>query len=833
MHSHTIYLFKIVCRCCMLFAGLGLAGHVSAEPFIVEDGQPQAAIVIAGEPTRMQKLAAEELQKYVKKISGAELPIGKAPSDELPVTIYVGESEFTRKLGLQTDDLDSGAYRIKSGNNWLVLMGKDTNYFMDLPGDAGPEYMSRNSDKNRAVEAWNKENGPKWSYAADNYWYYNSELDVWTTDEHGSLNAVNDFLRSLGVRWYMPGKFGEICPEMKNINLPKIDEKVSSEWKSREMIFWRNRPHQTSPEHVLWQLRLGMHIDTKVWGIHGTAQLLRPEWVKENHPEFYALYGTERALKQKNEKACYSSEGLFQSAVGFSKMMFDKYNKNVVTLTPTDAFMAICQCEKCRGKDTPERGLHGVLSDYVWDFMNRVAAEVAKTHPDKYIRCHAYNSYREAPLKIDTFHPNLKVSICRSRNSFHDPEVKEKYRTIQDAFISKLTSQKIALFEYYSSRDGVPRYYPHILAEDMQDLAGNIEGTYIEVSGGETFQSEKMPDPTMATRHLHLWLTGRLWFSPDPAGLWWTDVENVDDLLNEYYINFYGPAAKEMKAFVNYNEKYWPLSRSKVEVIDKIFELINTAHKAAGSEGIYADRIQLVIDYIEPLKVIREQLKVGRDGNPVAVFAETEEKNMKLDGRLDEEIWKETNTYDLKDVVTGRDLKYKTTFKVVWAGDSLYFGVRCEEPEMDKLLLPAKKMGDLTIFDGDEIELLLEPPSHAYYQIAIDPMGYVTDLDRPNSIIIGKTGKYKIEWESGITVAPHRGDNFWSVEVKVPALGENQGKILPDFGVSGDKPTKEAPWHFNIGRIRVGSKGCEMSMFSPTGEEGFHYMGKFAILMPE
>ena len=305
----------------------GYAPRASGEAFIVEDGRPRSSIVIAAQPTRMQKLAAQELRKYVRKITGAELQAGSKPNEEMPVTIYVGESEHTRKLGLKTDGLDNGAYRIKSGVDWLALLGKDTNYFMDKPGDAGPEFAARASDRKRAIEAWQKKNGPQWYWAADTYWYYSRELDVWTTDDHGSLNAVNDFLRSLGVRWYMPGEFGEVCPTMTSIPLPEIDETARSEWSRREMIFWRNRPHQTSRAEVLWQLRLGMHVDTKIWGVHGAANLLKPDWVKRNHPDFYALYGGERATEG-HGKACLSSRGLFESDVNFSKLMFDEYGKD-------------------------------------------------------------------------------------------------------------------------------------------------------------------------------------------------------------------------------------------------------------------------------------------------------------------------------------------------------------------------------------------------------------------------------------------------------------------------------------------------------------------------
>jgi len=41
---------------------------------------------------------------------------------------------------------------------------------------------------------------------------------LWQFDERGSFNAVCGYLRSLGVRWYLPG---EIVPKMKSVPLPR------------------------------------------------------------------------------------------------------------------------------------------------------------------------------------------------------------------------------------------------------------------------------------------------------------------------------------------------------------------------------------------------------------------------------------------------------------------------------------------------------------------------------------------------------------------------------------------------------------------------------------
>jgi hypothetical protein len=92
------------------------AAH-AAVPFLVENGESRAEIIIAESPARSTRLAAADLQTYVAKISGAKLPIKTKPSADVPVQIYVGESPHAAKLRLTSDGLEHGAYRIVSGEN--------------------------------------------------------------------------------------------------------------------------------------------------------------------------------------------------------------------------------------------------------------------------------------------------------------------------------------------------------------------------------------------------------------------------------------------------------------------------------------------------------------------------------------------------------------------------------------------------------------------------------------------------------------------------------------------------------------------------------------------
>ncbi len=51
---------------------VALPTSVSAQSFLVEEGQPRAEIIISETPTRMQRLAAAEFQRQIEKISGAD-----------------------------------------------------------------------------------------------------------------------------------------------------------------------------------------------------------------------------------------------------------------------------------------------------------------------------------------------------------------------------------------------------------------------------------------------------------------------------------------------------------------------------------------------------------------------------------------------------------------------------------------------------------------------------------------------------------------------------------------------------------------------------------------
>jgi hypothetical protein len=111
-----------------LLIGLCFVSPFAAETLLAHNGEPRAAIVVAESLPRTVRLAAQGLQDYFEKITGAHLPIVTQPGRAGTVPIYVGCSEHTDRLRITAEGLQDGAYRIVSGDGWLVLIGQDAEF---------------------------------------------------------------------------------------------------------------------------------------------------------------------------------------------------------------------------------------------------------------------------------------------------------------------------------------------------------------------------------------------------------------------------------------------------------------------------------------------------------------------------------------------------------------------------------------------------------------------------------------------------------------------------------------------------------------------------------
>lgn len=583
--------------CFLALSCLSLAplSDLYAEPWIAKDGQPQAEIILAKNPARAAEFGAAELQTYIKKITGAQLEIVSTPTGKKPLKIYVGESEAARQAGVTSEELARDAFRIVSGPDWLALVGNDQEF---EPKE--PWARSHNDWERRKQAEWEKLAGHPWLNPIGSRLYrdYNKQLDFWTHDHRGSLNAVYAFLRDLGVRWYMPGELGEIVPKMKDITLPKVNRRVMPEFEVRSV----SRPLLSSSEieDALWYLRIGANDQ---YGImhHGQRHLTEHPKQRATHPEYYVMLANgKRDNESRTANACLSSEGFFQETVAYARLMFDHYEIPIISVMPHDGFTH-CQCDKCKGQITLNRGPSGHSSDYVWNFVVRVANELAKTHPDKKVFCGAYSTYRLPPLTIDKLPDNVLVQITNGRPIRElDDEVHRDTAELRKQWRAKTNNPLSLTLNYtpFTNRGAYrPQYWPHVAARGIKACQDEVWREDVWLSSGKG----GLHYPGMA--HLNPYVISRLWWDAD---------QDIDVLLQEYYRLFYGPAAQEMGAFIEFCEKEFARLGTDADVTKKALELFDRAKAAAPSDSVYSQRISLVDEFLPTLRNRATQIQVAR-----------------------------------------------------------------------------------------------------------------------------------------------------------------------------------------------------------------------------
>ena len=794
----------------------------SAERFLVENGQAKAEIIIAADPPRTTRMAARELQVYLKKISGAELAIVDQPSAEGLTHIFIGQSEHTEALGITSEGLNNGAYRIVSGKDWLVLIGDDTDF---TPIEPWPR---SNADiaSGKMQAAWDEITGEHWGYPHSqlhkHYSGRNSvfgtadeirededgNIHVWTYDERGSFNAVCGFLRDqLGVRWYMPGEIGEVYPDKTTIPLPEIDQTAQPDFPMRILNF---RASVYGHDAMMWGFRLGVR---QPWGrqaAHGLDRMTQNEHYLTHKPEWFALYGGKRHNQpgQRLNQLCYSNEELFNEAVRFARVQFDHYDMDAVSIMPPDGYTAICQCELCEGKDQPERGSRGALSNYVWDFVNRVAREVGKTHPDKRISNCAYGIYTQPPSNIEKLEPNVQVIIVGGRRP--TSEDRDELRRLR-ADWAKLTDRPIEIFENYpfTARGFyLPAYIPAVLGESINETKGSSRGEDI-------WLSMQFGEDAIGFNHFLIYFTARMY--------WGGREQDAVELFDEYCEKFYGPAAAKMRRFFNFCEQNWRAMETDGDLAGEALDLFASSKADAPEDSIYGRRIRLVDRYLNGLR--RKSVQLSQKRGPVPVLRLVGGESLSpivVDGKLDDKAWQDiavASTGRMRELQTGRLPIYPTSIKAQWQRGSLFFAIRCEEEPDTEPNIATTKNGDQAIWYGDAVEFLINTDSHHYYQIAVNPAGALVNLDR------GADRSKWTNWDSQAEVATHIADDHWTVEIRIPVTADEND---PLHQVIGRKPTVSLPWFINVCRQRIRNEGSEYSAFSPTGTSGFHEPMKFA-----
>jgi hypothetical protein len=472
----------------------------------------------------------------------------------------------------------------------------------------------------------------------------------------------------------------------------------------------------------------------------------------------------------------------------------------------------------------PDRGYNAVFSDYVWDFWLYAAAELKKSHPDKYLTCYSYTTYTEPPSQVEKLPDNVAVFMSYGAGYSMLPGYKY-YKDVRDQWLAKLTSHKLFIYDfclwYRKNAPTCPVIFSKIMQEDMQKLNGVCEGKDIEIMPWKTEAGMRLAYPGL-THMLH-YLQGKLYWDP-----------NLDrqKLLDEYYALYFGPAKAEMKAFCEFGEEVWtrPETRSitivggflKEKDVDRFFELLKAAREKAGKGTVYDQRIAEIETEMEPLKKLFPNLQ--RSGPDIRCYEV--KAPVTIDGNLDKPFWTglDLGWTTMRDLVTGQPMpslnSTKVAFRMTPDKSTLVIGVKCLETKMDKIIAKTTLNDDPGIFNDDVIETYIETPERSYFKIVVNANGAIWDESHDATIVNRDT--LPLLWNPGVKAAVQKGKDGWSLEIAIPTK---------DFGTLG--PRKPYAWGINVCRLRNAGGEVEGSAISPTGARSFGVLTKLANLYVE
>jgi hypothetical protein len=489
-----------------------------AEFTLTKDGRAACVIVTAASPTANAKFAADELQKYVEKISGAKLEI-RTDAETLPdgPRVLVGKSKLTEAIsGLKipdgrTADLREEGYVVYCKGDALVAAGNDMDYY------------------------------------------------------YGTRYAVDDLLKRFGVRWFMPGAYGEYVPKAATLQMPTLFVTETPDFPVRS--FWMCGGQDLVQDTNLWMIRNRMNPSSPQWfgiPIDGTLAGYLPKDKINEHPEWFALQpdGSRSPTMNCMTDELRRTDPKYAGQPRLLDEIMKKVGENVkngnhsFAFSPDDGGPGCC-CSSCRKMsirfqdgwqipspfgqpDEPGDPIPFYLSgqEYFY-FIQGLLEATASQYPGQLIATNGYAN-RYVPLEpMPGFnrHKNLTIMYADINactiHRFNDPKCWQQHEEYDVLKRWCQLSDKVWLYGYN---------YTMLVSKDTlspmeRRIATNIP--MIKDAGAIGFHDQEWIDlsqlglPTYVAR----------------MALEWNTKVSVDGVLDDFYSKWFGPASAPIKDY--------------------------------------------------------------------------------------------------------------------------------------------------------------------------------------------------------------------------------------------------------------------------------------------
>jgi hypothetical protein len=466
----------------LLIVLLTLPLATQEQPIVLADGgRSTYSICISREASPSERHAAAELQRFLEEISGVRLPV---VTDEKPIPgalVLVGKSAALDRLGLNIpfDNLGPEGFALRSEGRHLVIAGGRL---------------------------------------------------------RGTMYGVYTLLEKLGCRWFAPDV--SRIPKMSRVTVAPLNETQKPAFEYRE-------PYFTEAWDKDWAARnktngAFTHLDESTGGkvqyypfVHSFYEMIPPSKYFQEHPEYFSLIDGQRRTER--GQLCLTNPDVLRVGVAAVLGWIESHPEATIYSVSQNDWTGWCECDRCRRAEEEEGGVHsGPLLRYV----NALAEEIEKKHPDKLIDTLAY-WYTEAPPSQVRPRRNVRIRLCPigacdahpyercDRNAYFMHNLKAW---------SQVTNQ-LYIWHYNTNFSHYLLPFP-----DFDELAADIPMYRRYGVVGLFLEGAYPPGGGAEMAELRSYVMARL--------LWDTGV-NADAAIDEFMEGYYGRAAGKMRSYLD------------------------------------------------------------------------------------------------------------------------------------------------------------------------------------------------------------------------------------------------------------------------------------------
>lgn len=395
---------KILALLCLAVA---FVQTTTAAGYLFQNGRTSYKIVLPSNASSSEKTAANELQAYLKDISGATLPV----TTTAPTTgkaIYVGYSNKLAQLtGATKPDKDDNGYTYRTVND---------------------------------------------------------NLCIWGGSQKGTMFGVYAFLcDQLGVRFYTVNYTK--LPTRKAWTLPTLNVSSSPAFKYRHILYHTPHINHDWAAHNGLNMTMGNYSKDNygdrqaIWGVHTFGELISTDEFFASHPEYFSL----RSGKRQKEltQLCLSNQNVIKLLKQRMLKAIAQNPGNIAySLSQNDNFNP-CECSKCKAIEEKYGGHSGLI---LWA-VNQVADEVKKQYPGVFLITFAYHYTQSAPRNIKP-RDNVLIRLCDIEMCFSHPMTDSENK----AFVTDITNwskltDHLFIWDYVTDFSGYYLPFPNFKAE--------------------------------------------------------------------------------------------------------------------------------------------------------------------------------------------------------------------------------------------------------------------------------------------------------------------------------------------------------------------------------